>query len=170
MTTCRGDANRRPIASLFGALAAVLGIAGCGSSGPSQQQLGAKVGRDFVRIQQSFVARPGTVPTVIEFVGNFNGWISGSAAGRDIPEDVKSAGFATDPAPTRPLSRDARKVAAAIALQYLQHASSTKYGPLSGGYLVALRRDALEFRCKAPGVPPSDLCKGAGWQAWQTSP
>jgi hypothetical protein len=86
---------------------------------------------------------------------------------RRRPEDVKAAGFATDPAPTKPLSAVARKAAADVALNYLAHARTAKYGALSEGYTVAYREGILEFRCKGPGNPGSDLCNGAGWSAWQ---
>ena len=130
----------------------VAGGASADSTGPTQMLIGTKVGQDYVRVQQAFAARARTVPTLYEFVSNFALWVQGKATGREIPEDLKAAGFATDPAPTKPLPAVARKAAADVALRYVAHARSARYGALNGGYTVAYRDGMLQFRCKAPAI------------------
>jgi hypothetical protein len=132
-----------------------------------QQASGTTIGHDYVRIYEAFVKRPGTVPSIDAAVGNFNSWSAGKAHGEDISEDVNAAGFTSDPAPTQPLSPSASAAAAAVVIPYLEHTSSPKYGPLTDGYLIAFRHQKFEFRCKAKGNPPSDLCKGSGWARWE---
>ena len=143
-------------------------LGGCGGSSQSQKQYGTQIGRDYVRIARAFAKRPETVPTVDGAVGNFDFWIAGKAHGKDIRQDVIAAGFASDPAPSKPLSPAARQAAAAVVIPYIEHASSPKYGPLAGGYVIEFRDQKLEFRCKAPGRPPSDICNGGAWSNWQT--
>jgi hypothetical protein len=146
-------------------IAALVAVAGCGSSGPNQQEVGTRSGQDFVRIWNNPDLK---VPTLTPFVTNFNAWAAGQLRGNDLVlQYARSVGMTGDPAPSKPLSPEARKAAAAVALQYVQHATSTKYGPLNGGYVVAYSGQKLVFRCKAPGDPPSDLCKSPQWQSWQ---
>jgi hypothetical protein len=133
-----------------------------------QQQLGITVGQDFVRVTQAFMRRPGTVPTLVALVSLFNAWISGNAHGKDISQDVTAAGFSSDPAPETPLSPEAGRAAAAVAIPYLGRASSSKYGSVDGGYVLGFHNQKLEFRCKARGNPPTDQCKGPSWSAWQS--
>jgi hypothetical protein len=158
-------------ANWFAAATGVVGGPGptATSSGSQaqQQSSGTTIGHDYVRIDEAFVRRPGTVPTIDGQVGNFNFWITGKAHGKDIAEDVRAAGFTSDPAPSEPLSPAARAAAAAVVIPYIDQTSSPKYGPLSEGYLVAFRHDKLEFRCKARGNPATEFCKGPGWAGWQ---
>ena len=142
-------------------------LAGCGGS--AQAQLGKRAGQDWVRIQEAFVKRPGTVPLMFGLATSFNSWVEGSGHGKDNPEDVHAAGFKRDPAPSRPLPPEARRAAAAVAIQYLErHAGPPEYGPLTGGYLIAFREQKLEYRCKSPWHPPSYRCQGAHWYGWQS--
>lgn len=156
----------RKLQVALGVAAAAAVTAGCGSGSPNQKSIGTHVGQDFVRIDQAFERRPGTVPTLSAFVANFNSWVSGEASGKDIQQDVKTAGFRTDPAPSKPLSSEAREAAAAVVLRYVGR-TATKYGPLDGGYLVDFHHGQLAFRCKSRGNPPSDVCKTSHWQQWQ---
>lgn len=161
-----GGVKRVVLVLMSVVLAAAL-LAACGDQA-GQEQFGTRIGHDWVRIQEAFVKRPRTVPWMFSLATSFNFWLEGIAHGKDAPVDVQAAGFKRDPAPSEPLSPEARRAAAAVAIAYLEHHSVPKYGSLTGGYLIAFREQKLEYRCKSPRHPPAYRCNGAHWEGWQS--
>jgi hypothetical protein len=154
-----GRTGRRATFVSLGCVAALLVIAGCGGASPSQQQIGTQSGRKLVQFEKAVSPKTSVAPTLNGLVRLFNDWASGGYDFRALGLNVKG--------PSKPLSEQARRAAAAVALQYLRQAKDRSGAPINSGYLLAVKERGLAYRCKAYGKPPTAACRTSQWDTWQ---
>ena len=154
-----GRSMQRVSLALLGGGAALLVIAGCGGTSPGQQQIGTRSGRKLVQFEKAVAPKGSVAPSLNRLVGLFNDWASGGYVFQALGLNVKG--------PSKPLSPQARRAAAAVALQYLRQARDRSGAPINSGYLLAVKEKGLAYRCKAYGKPPTPSCRTSHWQTWQ---